>query len=44
MQKLTNYSIDIARDPANALKRICDPILELLNVKVEDFQEQLKEN
>ena len=37
MDKLTRYSIDIARDPASALKKICDPILELLNVKVDDF-------
>ena len=27
MDKLTRYSIDIARDPASALKKISDPIL-----------------
>jgi chromosome segregation ATPase len=39
MEKITLYSIDIARDPSTAIKLICDPILDLLNIKVEDFEE-----
>lgn len=41
MNKMQMYSIDIARNPAKAIKAISDPLLELLNAKIEDFQEQL---
>ena len=44
MEKINNYSIDISKDPARAIQRISDPVLELLNLKVEDYEEQLKEN
>ncbi len=44
MEKITIYGIDIASDPSTAIKLICDPLLDLLNVKVEDFEEQLKVN
>lgn len=44
MEKINNYSIDIARDPARAIQRISDPILDLLNAKVEDFTDTLKSN
>jgi hypothetical protein len=38
MKKINMYSIDIAKDPAKAIQRICDPIYDLLNVKVEDYE------
>lgn len=44
MDHINNYSIDIAKDPAKAIQRISDPILELLNAKVEHFEDSLKEN
>mmetsp|Transcript_37836 Transcript_37836/g.36264 ORF Transcript_37836/g.36264 Transcript_37836/m.36264 type:complete len:89 (+) Transcript_37836:951-1217(+) len=44
MEKLTMYNVDIASDPARAIKLISDPILKLQNIKVEDFEEQLKAN
>ncbi len=44
MARLNNYSIDMANNPAQAIKRISDPILELLNLKVDDFEQQLKDN
>jgi hypothetical protein len=44
MEKVALYSIDIANDPSKAIKRISDPILKLLDVKVEDFQDQLMVN
>jgi hypothetical protein len=44
MRKLQIYTIDIAKDPATAIKMISDPILELLNLKIEGFEEELKEN
>ena len=39
MEKINNYSIDISKDPARAIQRISDPVLELLNLKVEDYEE-----
>jgi hypothetical protein len=33
------YTVNIAKDPAGAIKVISDPILELIKVKVEDFEE-----
>ena len=44
MKQVQLYSIDIAKDPVKAIQKICDPILDLINVKVEDYEAQLKEN
>lgn len=38
MEKITLYGINVARDPSKAIKLISDPMLELLNIKVEDFE------
>ncbi len=43
MERINNYSIDVARDPAKAIQSISDPILNLLNAKVEVYTENLKE-
>ena len=37
MQKLHNYSIDIANNPAQAIESISNPILALLNLRVDDY-------
>jgi hypothetical protein len=37
MRKVNNYSIDVAKNPAAAIMKISDPILELLNYKVDDY-------
>ena len=44
MARINNYSIDIARDPAKAIQRICDPILAVLNAQVDATTEELKGN
>ncbi|CDW82160.1 UNKNOWN [Stylonychia lemnae] len=44
MDRIHNYSIDIAKDPAKAIQRISDPILDLLNAKIEGYGEDLKSN
>ena len=44
MLKMSAYTVDIARDPAKAIKEISDPILDLLNIKVEEFDKRLKLN
>eukprot|EP00347_Sterkiella_histriomuscorum_P013604 403364082 len=44
MDRINNYSIDIARDPASAIQRISDPILDVMNLQIEDYQEDLKTN
>jgi hypothetical protein len=44
MDRINGYSIDIARDPARAIQRISDPILAVLNVKVEEYEQILKDN
>lgn len=37
MIRINNYSIDIARNPAAAIERISNPILELLNTKIDEY-------
>jgi hypothetical protein len=37
MHKVSLYSINIANDPASAIKKLSDPILDLMNAKVEDY-------
>ena len=41
MTKISNYSIDMSNNPALAIQKISDPILELMNIKMDDFQQQL---
>ena len=36
MRRISGLSINIAKDPANAIMQISDPILDLLNLKVDD--------
>ena len=36
--KVNSYSIDMSNNPAQAIQKISDPILELMNLKVEDFE------
>lgn len=42
--RITNYSIDMATNPAMAIQKISDPILEVLNLRVEDYESQLQDN
>ncbi len=44
MQRLNNYSIDIARNPAAAIQKISDPILNLINAKIDEYVKILIEN
>ena len=44
MERINNYSIDVARDPVRAIQRICDPILDVLNAQVDVTTEELKQN
>ncbi len=37
MTKISNYSIDMSNNPALAIQKISDPILELMNIKMDDF-------
>jgi len=37
MMRINNYSIDIARNPAAAIERISNPIVELLNTKIDEY-------
>lgn len=37
MIRINNYSIDISRNPAAAIERISNPILELLNTKIDEY-------
>jgi hypothetical protein len=34
---MTIYNIDVAHDPSKAIKEISDPIMTLLNVKIEAY-------
>jgi len=36
MERVNNYTINMAQNPAKAVQQISDPILSLLNEKVED--------
>lgn len=38
MTRINNYSIDMSNNPAQAIQKISDPILQLLNLKIDDFQ------
>ena len=44
MKRLNTLSIDIAKNPAQAIQNISDPILEVLNAKVEEYEVELKDN
>lgn len=44
MEKLNLYTIDIAHNPGEAIKKLCDPILNKLNDKVEDCEVKLRQN
>ncbi len=38
MQRINSYSIDMSTNPSQAIQKISDPILELLNLKVEECE------
>ena len=41
MIRINNYSIDMSNNPAQAIQKISDPILELMNIKMDDYQQKL---
>ena len=43
MQRINSYSIDMSTNPSQAIQKISDPILELLNLKVEECEQKLTE-
>ena len=38
MTRINTYSIDMSKNPAQAIQKISDPILQLMNLKIDDFQ------
>ena len=44
MERITNYSIDIAKNPSEAIQKISNPILRQMNEDLEEKEEVLKEN
>jgi len=37
MTRINTYSIDMSNNPAQAIQKISDPILQLMNLKIDDF-------
>ncbi|TNV83239.1 hypothetical protein FGO68_gene4856 [Halteria grandinella] len=44
MVRINNYNIDMSSNPAQAIQKISDPILEVLNLRVDNYEQQLIEN
>ena len=42
MEKLQKMQVNIASDPAKAAKELSDPVLKLMDTKIEHFEDEIK--